>query len=110
MKRIAAALLLAGFAATSASAQNVYGSGGAPCTEWTANVKRKWQNLNNVNWLTGYLSGVNRNRGPGAVLMPDNGPAGAEAFVAQYCAANPQKLIFEAADALIADMDARRGR
>ena len=110
MKRIAAALLLAGFAATSASAQNVYGSGGAPCSQWTANVKRKWQNLNNVNWLTGYLSGVNRNRGPGAVLMPDNGTEGAAAFVTQYCAANPQAAIYQAADALIADMDARRGR
>jgi hypothetical protein len=34
--------------------------------------------------------------------MPDNGPAGAEAFVAQYCAANPQKLILEAAAAISA--------
>ena len=110
MTRIAAALLIAGFVAGPAAAQNVYGAGGAPCTEWTNNLKRKWQNLNNVNWLTGYLSGVNRNRGPGAVLMPDNGTEGASAFVTQYCAANPQAAIYQAADALIVDMDARRGR
>jgi len=110
MKPVLAALLLASFAASSASAQNVYGNGGGPCSNWTANANRKWQHISDVSWLTGYLSGVNRNRGPGAVLMPDNGTAGAEAFISQYCAANPQALIYQAADALIADMDARRGR
>jgi hypothetical protein len=109
MIRIATALLLASMA-TGAAAQNVYGNGGGPCSNWTANANRKWQHISDVSWLTGYLSGVNRNRGPGAVLMPDNGTAGAEAFVTQFCAANPGSAIYQAADALIVDMDARRGR
>lgn len=103
LKTIATVLVLAGLAAP-AVAQNVYGSGGGPCQNWTANQNRKWQHLADVDWLMGYLSGVNRGRGPGSRLLGETNVQAASGFVAQFCAANPSRPIFEAADALIIEL------
>ena len=86
------------------TAQSVYGSGGGPCANWTANLKKRWPHLADTDWLLGYLSGVNTGRGPGARLMADANMADATGFVAQFCATNPQRPIFDAADALIAEL------
>ena len=89
-----------------AAAQSVYGSGGGPCSNWTANLKKRWPHLADTDWLMGYISGVNKARGPGARMLANANVEAATGFVAQFCAANPQRLIFEAADALIVELQA----
>jgi hypothetical protein len=105
---LAAAIVAATIAslATPAAAQSVYGSGGGPCSNWTANLKKRWPHLADTDWLMGYISGVNASRGPGSRMMANANVQAATGFVTQYCAANPQKLIFEAADALIVELRA----
>ncbi len=112
MIRTAAALLLASLAtaaATSANAQSVYGYGGGPCSGWTANYKKKSYHLADMGWATGYLSGVNRGRGPGSNLLAGAGAEAVDGFITQFCAANPGEPIYKAADAFIADIDRQRG-
>jgi hypothetical protein len=107
-KPVAAALLalsIAGLAAP-AAAQSVYGSGGGPCRNWTANLGKRWPHLADTDWLMGYISGVNTGRGPGSRMMANANVQAATGFVAQFCAANPDRLIFEAADALIVELQA----
>jgi hypothetical protein len=107
-KPITAALLAICVASLAApvAAQSVYGSGGGPCSNWTANLKKRWPHLADTDWLMGYISGVNTGRGPGSRMMANANVQAATGFVAQYCAANPQRLIFEAADALIVELQA----
>lgn len=105
LKAITAAVLLTSVAAP-LGAQSVYGSGGKPCSNWTANLRSKWARLGDTDWLMGYISGVNRERGPGARLMANSNVQAATGFVTQFCAANPQRPIFEAADALILELQA----
>jgi hypothetical protein len=100
------ALAIASVAAP-AAAQSVYGSGGGPCANWTANLNKRWPHLADTDWLMGYLSGVNTGRGPGARMENTNVQA-ATGFVTQFCAANPQRPIFEAADALISELQGPR--
>lgn len=96
-----AVLSLAG----TASAQSVYGSGGAPCQNWNLNKPKKWQHLGDLDWLMGYVSGINRGRGPGSKLMGQATLRDADTYVSQFCAANPATPIFEAADSWIAALD-----
>ncbi|KAB7643503.1 hypothetical protein [Polymorphobacter fuscus] len=103
LKALGAAIILS--LAMPVAAQSVYGGGGAECSAWTANLRKRWPHLVDTDWLMGYLSGVNRGRGPGARLMVEADVASATGFVSQFCAANPQRPIFEAADALIAQLE-----
>ena len=105
---IAAAIVAATIASLAAptAAQSVYGSGGGPCSNWTANLKKRWPHLADTDWLMGYISGVNTGRGPGSRMMANANVEAATGFVAQFCAANPQRPIFEAADALIVELQA----
>ena len=102
----AAALGLSG----SAVAQSVYGSGGTPCQNWTINKPRKWQHLGDLDWLMGYVSGINRSRGPGSKLMGQATLRDADTYVSQFCAANPAMPIFQAADSWIAALDQQGAR
>lgn len=98
---------IASFAAP-AAAQSIYGSGGGPCSNWTANVNKRWPHLADTDWLMGYISGVNTSRGPGSRMLANANVQAATGFVTQFCAANPQRLIFEAADALILELQPPR--
>ena len=89
----------------SAVAQSVYGSGGTPCQSWTINKPKKWQHLGDLDWLMGYVSGINRSRGPGSKLMGQATLRDADTYVSQFCAANPAMPIFQAADSWIAALD-----
>ena len=106
LKPLFAALLIAGLAAPVA-AQSVYGTGGKPCSQWTADKKKKWPHLGDIDWLMGYVSGVNRGRGPGSAIMGQATVEAADGFVTNFCASNPDRPIFEAADALIANLQPR---
>lgn len=99
--------VIASFAAPGA-AQSVYGSGGGPCRNWTANLGKRWPHLADTDWLMGYISGVNTGRGPGSRMLANANVQAATGFMAQFCAANPDRLIFEAADALIAELQPPR--
>ena len=94
----------------SAAAQSVYGSGGTPCQNWTINKPRKWQHLGDLDWLMGYVSGINRSRGPGSKLMGQATLRDADTYVSQFCAANPAMPIFQAADSWIAALDQQGAR
>ena len=100
---VVTAFVVAALAAP-AAAQSVYGSGGGPCASWTANLKKRWPHLADTDWLMGYISGVNTGRGPGARLLANANVEAATGFVTQFCAANPQRPIFEAADSLIVEL------
>jgi hypothetical protein len=107
MYRIIIVGLLASLAIP-ASAQSIFGSGGLACKNWTANVKRKWPHLADVDWLMGYASGINTSRGPGSRLLGDATRTDGVRFVTEYCAANPEIAIFEAADAWLKTIDTPR--
>lgn len=102
-RTITIATVLASLAAPLA-AQSVYGGGAAPCAAWNGNLKKRWPHLVDVDWLMGYISGVNRSRGAGTRMMENANVQAATGFVTQFCAANPQRPIFEAADALILEL------
>ena len=104
MHKYAIALLITALAVP-ASAQSVFGSGGLPCQNWTANKNRKWQHLADMDWLMGYVSGINRGRGPGSRLLGDATRTEGDRFVTGFCAMNPQTPIFEAADAWLVEID-----
>lgn len=108
-KAIIVAVAIAGLAvpvAAPVAAQSVYGSGGKPCSNWTANLRSKWARLGDTDWLMGYISGVNRARGPGSRMMANANVQAATGFMTQFCAANPARPIFEGADALILELEA----
>jgi hypothetical protein len=105
LKALTVAMVIGGLSAPLA-AQSVYGSGGKPCSNWTANLRSKWARLGDTDWLMGYVSGVNRARGPGSRMMANANVQAATGFVTDFCAANPQRPIFEAADALILQLEA----
>lgn len=109
-KPLTAAVFAAAIAsfAVPAAAQSIYGSGGGPCSTWTANLGKRWPHLADTDWLMGYISGVNTARGPGSRMLANANVQAATGFVTQFCAANPQRLIFEGADALIAELQPPR--
>lgn len=105
MLRIIAITLLATAVAAPASAQSIFGSGGLACKNWTANKSRKWQHLADVDWLMGYASGINTGRGAGSRMLGENTRADGVRFVTEFCVANPEIPIFEAADAWLKTID-----
>jgi hypothetical protein len=104
---IIAGLLTIGLMAP-ASAQSIFGSGGLACKNWTANTKRKWQRLADIDWLMGYASGINTGRGPGSRLLGEATRDEGVRFVTQFCAANPEVAIFEGADAWLKTIPLQR--
>ena len=108
MRKLIATAVIVAALATPATAQSVFGSGGQPCQNWTANKTRKWQHLGDVDWLMGYVSGINRSRGPGSRLLGDATRTEGDRFVTEFCAANPPTPIFEAADAWLKAIDGPR--
>jgi hypothetical protein len=107
MYRIITVALLACLAVP-ASAQSIFGSGGLACRNWTTNKPRKWPHLADVDWLMGYVSGINQSRGAGSRLLGEATRADAVRFVTEYCAANPDVAIFEGADAWLKAIEAPR--
>ncbi len=81
--------IAAGSLAGPAAAQSVYGSGGTPCQNWNLSKPKKWQHLGDLDWLMGYVSGINRSRGPGSKLMGQATLRDADTYVSQYLRRQP---------------------
>jgi hypothetical protein len=108
MHKLVIAAALAVSLAGPASAQSIFGSGGLACKNWTANTKRKWQRLADIDWLMGYASGINTGRGPGSRLLGEATRDDGVRFVSEFCAANPEVPIFEGADAWLKTITPQR--
>jgi hypothetical protein len=108
MHRIIIATLLTIGLTVPAGAQSIFGSGGLACKNWTANTKRKWQRLADIDWLMGYASGINTGRGPGSRLLGEATRDEGVRFVTQFCAANPEVAVFEGADAWLKTIPLQR--
>ena len=87
----------------------VHGAGNLSCGRWTAAQPAELQSpLRTVftNWLGGYISGYNADRG--GDLLSDGGWDGAVAWMDEYCVANPQEAVASAAGRLVIDLHQRQ--
>lgn len=85
----------------------VYGAGVTTCGSWTADHElRQFK----VQWLQGFLSGVNMTmrRPMGGSIADASDPAGYTAWIDSYCALNPLDTLSSAAEALGAELLKRK--
>lgn len=90
-----------------AKAASIIGAGALSCGNWTADYETRDVGLwVDAAWLAGYLSAYTAYH-PAGDVTKNLDPAARDAWVTNYCQAHPLDFIFQAADALIAELRAR---
>jgi len=85
----------------SAFANWIKGAGWSSCGTWTAARRANGFDAQiQVSWVLGYLSGLNDSLDKNHDFLAGQDAQGITAWIDNFCAAQPLKQIFDAADAL----------